>query len=295
MKKITIYIFLVLIFQAVLVNAQSEISVTIGTDTLSSNYPFTTYWDDGRTDILYTANEILAAGGAAGYINTISFYVNHVDTITMSGFNVKFMNTSDTALSGFGNNWFTALSSSLQILAPGWQTIYLAQPFGWNGSDNIVIEICYNNSRWTWFSTVRSTNNAGKTYGKFDDLPSGDGCVDFTTGSLQTRRPNIMMTITPLTGIIKNPNVPDKYSLSQNYPNPFNPVTKINYTIPKAGYVSLKIYDLLGRQVADLVNETKRAGSYTIDFNAAGVSSGVYYYKMISGDFSDIKKMTVIK
>ncbi len=88
---------------------------------------------------------------------------------------------------------------------------------------------------------------------------------------------------------------PDKYLLSQNYPNPFNPVTKINFAIPKSGLVTIKIYDLLGKEVRTLVNETKNAGSYSVDFNGSELSSGIYFYKINVNGFSDIKKMTLIK
>ena len=89
--------------------------------------------------------------------------------------------------------------------------------------------------------------------------------------------------------------IPNEYKLSQNYPNPFNPVTKINFAIQKQGLVTLKVYDMLGREVAALVNEFKQAGYYSLDFNASGLSSGIYFYKLQVNDFTDIKKMVLIK
>ena len=89
--------------------------------------------------------------------------------------------------------------------------------------------------------------------------------------------------------------LPLSYQLSQNYPNPFNPVTKINFAIQKQGLVTLKVYDMLGREVAALVNEFKQAGYYSLDFNASGLSSGIYFYKLQANDFTDIKKMVLIK
>lgn len=89
--------------------------------------------------------------------------------------------------------------------------------------------------------------------------------------------------------------VPNFYGLSQNYPNPFNPATKIQYAIPRAGNVSLVVYDILGRQVATLVNEFKNPGVYTLDFDASSLSSGVYFYKIQSGSFTDTKKMLLVK
>lgn len=86
-----------------------------------------------------------------------------------------------------------------------------------------------------------------------------------------------------------------KFHLSQNYPNPFNPVTRINYEIPKKGFVSLKVYEILGKEVKTLVSQVKSMGYYSVDFNAAELSSGVYFYKITSGDFTDTKKLTLIK
>ncbi|MBX3006801.1 MAG: T9SS type A sorting domain-containing protein [Melioribacteraceae bacterium] len=89
--------------------------------------------------------------------------------------------------------------------------------------------------------------------------------------------------------------LPVEYTLYQNFPNPFNPTTLISYSIPVAGNVSLKVYDLLGNEVSDLVNEYKNAGNYEIRFNGSQLSSGVYFYKLCSGNFSNTKKFILMK
>jgi hypothetical protein len=92
--------------------------------------------------------------------------------------------------------------------------------------------------------------------------------------------------------------LPKNFSLSQNYPNPFNPTTSISYTIPQGGIrhaVSVRIYDLLGREVATLVNEIKSAGTYTILWNAASMPSGIYFYRLQSDNFVATKKLVLIK
>ncbi len=89
--------------------------------------------------------------------------------------------------------------------------------------------------------------------------------------------------------------IPENYSLSQNYPNPFNPVTKINFALPKSGLVSLRVYDVLGREIATLVNEVKNAGVYSVDFNASNLTSGTYFYRLESNGFVGTKKMLMIK
>lgn len=89
--------------------------------------------------------------------------------------------------------------------------------------------------------------------------------------------------------------LPFSFALDQNYPNPFNPATQIKYSIAKAGVVTLKVYDILGRQVADLVNKYQDAGKYSVDFNASRLASGVYIYRIESNSFTSVKKMMLIK
>ncbi len=96
-------------------------------------------------------------------------------------------------------------------------------------------------------------------------------------------------------GITNNPVVAVQYSLAQNYPNPFNPVTKINFSVPQTGLVTLNVYDNLGRTITSLVNETKQAGSYSVSFDASSLPSGIYFYKLTSGSFVDTKKMLLVK
>jgi hypothetical protein len=83
--------------------------------------------------------------------------------------------------------------------------------------------------------------------------------------------------------------------LQQNYPNPFNPSTVISYSIAKAGNVTLKVYNMLGQEVATLVNGYQAANSYKVNFNASGLSSGVYMYKLSTGSNEIIKKMVLMK
>jgi hypothetical protein len=96
------------------------------------------------------------------------------------------------------------------------------------------------------------------------------------------------------TGIINN-NIPVGYKLEQNYPNPFNPVTSIKYEIPKTGFVTLKIFNALGMELTTLVNETKQQGSYEVTWDASNFPSGVYFYELSTGEFSERKKMVLIK
>ena len=94
--------------------------------------------------------------------------------------------------------------------------------------------------------------------------------------------------------------VPSSYSLYQNYPNPFNPVTNIQFDIPSKdksqnSKVKLVVYDILGKEIATLVNEQLQPGTYEVTFDGSNLVSGVYFYKLNSGDFSETKKMLLIK
>lgn len=88
---------------------------------------------------------------------------------------------------------------------------------------------------------------------------------------------------------------PKSYSLEQNYPNPFNPTTRISYSIKEAGLVTLKVFDVLGREVATLVNEVKPAGRFEVEFNASNLPSGTYIYRLTSGNYQTINKMSLVK
>ncbi len=125
----------------------------------------------------------------------------------------------------------------------------------------------------------------------------------FTDGGLRTGKYNYRLKQIDYNGNFKyhdlseavNIGVPLRYSLAQNYPNPFNPATVINYQLPAEGFVSLKIYDISGREVKQLVSEVKQAGYFSVQFNASNLSSGVYFYKMQAGEFLNVKKMVLVK
>ncbi len=98
-----------------------------------------------------------------------------------------------------------------------------------------------------------------------------------------------------LVSIKKDIRFPINYSLSQNYPNPFNPTTTIKYQIPELSFVTLKVYDVLGKEVTTLVNEEKPAGEYEVKFNATGLPSGIYFYRLHAGNYVETKKMVLMK
>jgi photosystem II stability/assembly factor-like uncharacterized protein len=143
-----------------------------------------------------------------------------------------------------------------------------------------------------WGSWEKETDIPYYAMGKFDYLNNEELFIAGPNGFLKLEEE----LVTSLE--IENSDNSEKlraYSLSQNYPNPFNPSTIINYQIPKAGFVTLKVYDILGREVAELVNKEKVAGSYKVNFNAENLSSGIYFYQLKTKEFSETKKMMLIK
>lgn len=141
-----------------------------------------------------------------------------------------------------------------------------------------------------------------------EDIPAiktnGEKTITFSFNIKRTAKIN---TNENIVFSIKNDNVeyektiaikvaaPKQYTLYQNYPNPFNPTTKIEYDLPKENNVSLFVYDILGREVLNLVNETQKEGHYLVEFNGRGLASGIYFYNLRSGSYVQSKKMILVK
>ena len=114
------------------------------------------------------------------------------------------------------------------------------------------------------------------------------------TGTLQSW--SVILRYSPQVGIGNPVNeLPDDFKLEQNYPNPFNSISNVKFQIKNPGIVSLKVFDILGREVRTLLNEYKQPGKYQVSFDAGELSSGIYFYKMTAGEFSDVKRMILTK
>ena len=132
----------------------APVTVTIGSGTSTTSYPYLTYWHDGRTQMLYTAAEILAAGGSPGSISSIGFNVSSFSSQVMNGFNIRFQSTTATTLTSFvTSGWTTAYTGTYAVPGTGWQMINLQTPYVWDGG-NLLVEICYDNTSYTSYSYV---------------------------------------------------------------------------------------------------------------------------------------------
>jgi hypothetical protein len=137
-----------------------------------------------------------------------------------------------------------------------------------------------------------SLNDSTKTHLIFTEAMAADSSImilpfEFINGEI-----SISLSV----GVKEHQNnLPTEFKLFQNYPNPFNPTTTIQFDIPKASFVTLKVYNILGQEVATLVNEKREAGRYEAKFKASTLSSGVYFYRLQAGDYASTKKFVLIK
>ena len=174
------------------------------------------------------------------------------------------------------------------------------------GSQDITCISGAGNEFWvTNGADISYTNSNGQTWKSSD--PGFSGIVPLWAVSISPTSSNLNGWAVGESGMIlyyqrnatsiKSDTQPllTEYALEQNYPNPFNPSTKINYSIPQSGLISLKVYDVLGNEIATLVNAEKPAGNYEVNFNASQLSSGIYFYKLQVGLFVETKKMILLK
>jgi photosystem II stability/assembly factor-like uncharacterized protein len=187
-----------------------------------------------------------------------------------------------------------------------WQDIpfnFIQRPFMQTYLSGTDIEFVGNNYQNVWVATtenIQFSSDFGDTWQRysfengthFDDIHF----IDDSTGWLLTRS-GIFFTKNNANMLtdIKNKIVTKSFKLYQNYPNPFNPSTKISYQIPTKGNVAIKVYDLLGNEIAELANENKNAGFYEVDFSSNNIGSGVYFYQIKFDNYIETKKMLFLK
>jgi hypothetical protein len=177
-------------------------------------------------------------------------------------------------LGGLASTPKTTLASCLRATETEVEETYTAGSFGFRGKYVSVVYI-------TADGTLLIVEQVDSSYA------GGNASVNYLTLSLRTGGATEVRQTSP--------SVPEGYALSQNYPNPFNPTTLIAFSIPSAGHVRITVHDLLGREVATLVDRQMAPGSYETTFEAAGLPSGLYIYRLVSGSFVETRKMNVVK
>ncbi|GAG76259.1 unnamed protein product, partial [marine sediment metagenome] len=214
--------------------------------------------------------------------------------------------SADADECGSGTTLLSTTTLTNSINCSGHDSVKLEFDNDWNAidaQDQAKVDVSYNGgSTWTniisWGGTdVRNTHEVHSLSGATNNPNVKIRFVSIQPGwDWWWTIDNVCIKGEVVTGFVNNGNeIPKQYSLSQNYPNPFNPNTKIKFDLPKQGFVSLKVFDVLGKEVDNLVNEVKTPGSYIVDFNGTNLSSGVYYYRIDAGNFVATKKMLLIK
>ena len=261
-------------------------------DSTGQYYPTTS---DGWNNAMFgLGNQIWIGTNSTSIAYTSNAGVNwSTQTAPVANTYAIWFNSATAGMAGGASNIFQTTNSGTN-----WAT--LTSPLANNATG-----LCGTGTQW-WFTTfsglVYYSSNNGTTWSTQYTAPGAGSFRHITrsrTGSTIwgvrtdggiSRYGDPIIGITPI-----STETPSAYSVSQNYPNPFNPTTKINFALPKSGLVTLKVYDMLGKEVAMLVNEVKNVGTYSVDFNGASLSSGIYFYKVNVNGFSEVKKMMLIK
>jgi len=200
----------------------------------------------------------------------------------------------DTVLAGSTNTYSFSVSRSSGTFSTGGIDVAVSSGtlgIGTSTGIKILSGEVVQSSKFTSATTKSFTFTAPSTAGTVTMACCG---AAGTNPPAWNNTPNKIIVVRTASGI-ENNTTPVSFSLSQNYPNPFNPVTKISYSVAKSGIVKITVYDILGNTISTLVNSKLETGNYTAEFDASKLSSGTYIYKIESGDFSDTKKMTLIK
>jgi photosystem II stability/assembly factor-like uncharacterized protein len=243
----------------------------------------TTGWavGDGGT-ILRTTNSGLnwtsQTSGTTHYLNSVSFTDANTGTAVGGIYRVSTILRTTNG----GINWTSQSSGTTNHL---WCVNFTDANIGTAVGDlGTILRTTNGGTNWT-------SQSSGTTI----EL----NCVSFSDADNGTAVGNNGIILRTTNGGVKVINIstkiPSKYLLEQNYPNPFNPTTNIKFDIPKSSLVKISIYNALGKEVATLVNEKLNSGSYNVDWNALGYPSGVYFYKLITKEFVDTKKMVLLK
>jgi len=234
--------------------------------------------------------------------NGINWSLISLDIYTHMVYTLVFSSNSNGGTNFFAGTWSDGVFLSTN-LGENWTQVN--NGFSYSNYDlaintffvfntTVFVGTCYqgvyiwNNDERTWNNT-----NEGLSHLKISSLAVSGSCLLAGTYDGGVWRRPLWEMVTS----VENPSttLPTQFTLYQNYPNPFNPSTKIKYSVPQSSNVLLKIFDVVGKEVATLINEEKPAGNYEVEFNASNLSSGIYFYRLRSGKFVETKKMILQK
>ena len=229
---------------------------------------------------------------------SISFYMYIPTDYTASWGQLAAYYSPDSTEWGFYVRFDTA--GTANINAGGWWSAVF--PFEYNTwiHNELIVDLSKDSAEYyfegslihSWQWTLGSDSTGCPKQLSITDIWGG---IFPNTGPTQYYMDDYVIERLDTTVGIKDFSVPTDFILDQNYPNPFNPATKIKYQIPELSFVTINVYDVLGREVTILINEEKTIGNYEVEFNAAALSSGVYFYQLKAGDFVETKKMVLLR
>jgi len=182
-----------------------------------------------------------------------------------------------------GQNWITQVNHD-SLISGLWDIFFLNENEGWFVGNIGQIQHTTNGGD-SWTREFENYTNTFLTAVQFTISNNG-----YISGNEKT-----LLKYGEITSVKNGEDLPTEYSLSQNYPNPFNPTTTIKYQIPELSFITLKLFDVLGSEIATLVNEEKPIGNYEVEFNGSKLTSGIYFYRLQAGNFIETKKMVLVK
>jgi len=231
----------------------------------------------------------LTGGGTSGFIAGFTFSTDKLNGLASAS-------TASTTLArttNGGTTWFSQTIPSSVTSAypnikwvPGLPVAYCIMS---SASSTACVKTTNNGATWTAMTFPAGTGQVNH----FEIVLEGNTVYGYcvkATGGVVYKMVDVLVGIND-----PNTNIPSEFKLEQNYPNPFNPVTKIDYSLPISAFVTINVYDALGRNVSALVSQQKSAGNHFVEFDASNLSSGVYYYTINAGNFVQTKKMMLVK
>ncbi|MBI5471773.1 MAG: T9SS type A sorting domain-containing protein [Ignavibacteriae bacterium] len=278
--------------------AQGNCRIWVGVDFL---------WD-GNTPLMVLNEQTLGTGrnnqGRIAFWSQATGYVDVADSSNTPGYNYP-LNLGQSNHLTMGWSTIGKSGNTLVIVFQGLTADTSA--VGFNFGDLFFCKSTNNGATWTAPVNFTQTRNLDERYPSISRYnPAGfiymtwqedtqPGSAAFTDGAPLSRARQVFYKLSTTTGVNESGTPGNSFALKQNYPNPFNPATKIEYSVAHAGPVSIKVYNALGQEVRTLLDEELVPGQYELSFNGAGLSSGVYFYKMAAAGYAETKRMALLK